>query len=171
MRGDEPVSKIMTKRVLTVDMDRPLSDVQKIFLRVAFHHLVVVEDRKVVGIVSDRDLFKAVSPFAGTMEENNRDRNTLRRHVHQIMTRAVQTASPATTVAEVTRKMIDGKFSCVPVVDENMHCLGVVTLRDVASKVIEKCLCQFEGDEQGDQPIEPTVEGRNVGEGGMADAA
>ncbi|MEC4674950.1 MAG: hypothetical protein VST68_12245 [Nitrospirota bacterium] len=42
---------------------------------------------QLVGVISDRDLFKAVSPFLGTFSETEPDLSTLQKRVHQVMTR------------------------------------------------------------------------------------
>ena len=79
------VSAIMTSRVVTVEMDDSLQVIQDIFRQVKYHHLVVVDEGKIVGIISDRDFFKAISPFVGTLSETNRDQATLEKRAHQIM--------------------------------------------------------------------------------------
>lgn len=126
------VKDIMTRRVLTVDMDRSLSDVRRVFERAPFHHLVVIEDGKLVGLVSDRDVFREISPFAGTPTERSCDAFTLRKHVHQIMTRAPKTCEPTERAADACRRMLDERISCLPVVNERGKCVGIVTIRDVA---------------------------------------
>ena len=48
----------MTKRIVTVGFEDTLSTVKEIFDTVKFHHLLVVEDGELQGIVSDRDLLQ-----------------------------------------------------------------------------------------------------------------
>jgi acetoin utilization protein AcuB len=54
------IEEIMTKKAVTVRMDDSLSHVKDLFETHHFHHLLVVEQHKLVGIVSDRDLLKAI---------------------------------------------------------------------------------------------------------------
>ena len=70
-------------------MDDSLHTIKELFEATGFHHLLVVEGRKLTGIISDRDLLKALSPFIDTISERARDRATLERRAHQIMTRDV----------------------------------------------------------------------------------
>ncbi len=126
------VNDIMTRKVLTVDMDRSLSEVRRVFERAPFHHLVVIEDGKLVGLVSDRDVFREISPFAGTPTERACDAFTLRKHVHQIMTRTPTTCGAKDEAAAVCKRMLDQRVSCMPVVNERGACVGIVTIRDVA---------------------------------------
>ncbi len=53
------IKDIMSVRVVCVEFDDTLATVKHIFDNLKFHHLLVVEDGKLYGIVSDRDLFKA----------------------------------------------------------------------------------------------------------------
>ncbi len=52
------VQDIMSSRVGTVEMDDKLKVVKEIVDTVKFHHLLVVEEGKLFGVVSDRDLLR-----------------------------------------------------------------------------------------------------------------
>ena len=81
------VEGIMTTRLVTVGFDDTLATVKGIFDAVKFRHLLVIEEGELQGVVSDRDLLRAVSPFIGSTVETVRDIATLNKRVHQIMTR------------------------------------------------------------------------------------
>jgi len=138
------VRDIMTKRVLTVDMDRTLKDAQRVFERAPFHHLVVIENSRLVGLISDRDVYREISPFIGTPTERSADRFTLRKHVHQIMTRAPETCGPETTAADACKLMIDKRISSLPVVNDKGQCVGIVTIRDMAGWAMRELTDQSE---------------------------
>ena len=55
--------------------------------RAHFRHLLVLEEGELVGVISDRDLFRAISPYLGSEAEMSRDTETLTKRAHQIMTR------------------------------------------------------------------------------------
>ena len=72
------LGEIMTRQVITIGMDDTIAAIQRIFERVRFHHLIVVsEDDEVVGVISDRDLLKELSPYLNTPSEQSRDLSTL----------------------------------------------------------------------------------------------
>ena len=50
------IRRIMSKSVVTVAMDDPLSRIKETFDRHGFHHLLVVDAGELVGVISDRDL-------------------------------------------------------------------------------------------------------------------
>ncbi len=81
------IEKIMSKTVVTVEMDDSLKVVKDIFDNTNFHHLLVVESGKLFGVISDRDLLKSLSPDIGTVAETSKDTATLNKRAHQIMTR------------------------------------------------------------------------------------
>ena len=87
------LQQIMSTQVVTVAMDAEIETVQKLFERFHFHHLLVLhEDSTLAAVVSDRDLLKAVSPFISTLGERSQDLRTLKKRVHQIMSRTLITA-------------------------------------------------------------------------------
>src|SRR5580693_4168482 len=98
------VGSIMTTRVVSVELDDQLDVIKKIFDTLKFHHLLVVDDAgKLKGVVSDRDLLKALSPHVGTAAENNRDLATLNKRVHQIMSRNLITLPPRASTLEAVK--------------------------------------------------------------------
>lgn len=127
--------EIMTPRVATVAPDDSMEVVRTIFTKARFHHLVVVDGDEVVGIVSDRDLFRALSPFLRTAAEQSRDRATLQRKVHQVMTRRVITAQLDTTVYEAAATMVDKSIRALPIVEDG-KLVGIVSWKDILRRVV-----------------------------------
>ena len=125
------VSAIMTKEVVSVDLDDSLEHLVQIFERNSFHHILVTENGYLSGIVSDRDLLKSVSPFAGSNTETTRDAATLQKRTHQIMTRKPLTLAPDATVTDAVQLISDYNVSCIPIVSESNRPLGVLTWRDI----------------------------------------
>ncbi|MDP1662683.1 MAG: CBS domain-containing protein [Phycisphaerales bacterium] len=129
------VDTVMTTELVTVGPDDTLGEVREVFDTHRFHHLLVVEHFKVVGVISDRDLLKHLSPFVGKLSERAQDAFTLQRKVHQVMSRNVVTIRADTDIAQATRLMLDHGVSCLPVLDERQHPIGVVTWRDLLKAV------------------------------------
>ncbi|QGZ64998.1 CBS domain-containing protein [Paraburkholderia acidisoli] len=125
------VEKFMTRRVVTVGFDDTLETVREIFAKASFHHLLVVEDGKLQGVVSDRDLLRAISPFIDSVVEQARDLGTLNKRVHQIMSRKPITLRPDSTLPEAVALFLDNKISCLPIVDTEFRPVGIVSWRDV----------------------------------------
>jgi acetoin utilization protein AcuB len=126
---------LMSTKVVTVHMDTRVTEIQAILQQQHFHHLPVVEDDKLEGIISDRDLLRLISPFIGKVNEQPRDLDTLNRAAHQIMTRQPITVGPSTPIEKVIDWMLNSDISCLPVVDEERHILGIITWRDILRSV------------------------------------
>jgi acetoin utilization protein AcuB len=123
---------IMTARVVTVEMDDRLEAVKEIFDSMSFHHLLVVDEHKrLSGVVSDRDLLRAISPYVGSAAETARDLATLNKRVHQIMTRRPITLRAQSTVAEAVALLLAHRISCIPIVDDDSKPVGIVSWRDL----------------------------------------
>ncbi|MGQ7848444.1 CBS domain-containing protein [Granulosicoccus sp. 3-233] len=125
------IKEIMTERVVTVEMDDPLSIVKEVFDNCQFHHLLVVNHEILSGVVSDRDLLRVISPYLGTLAENRRDTQTLSQRVHKIMTRKPVTLDVTASVADAIDVFNTERISCIPIVDDAGKPIGIVSWRDV----------------------------------------
>ncbi len=131
------IGRIMTTRVVTIEMDDSLEVVRDLFKKVRIHHLLVVDNQKLVGIISDRDMLKAVSPFVGTMSETTRDRATLNKRAHQIMSHHPVTVRSSCSLQEAAQLMLARGVSCLPVTTMNGEVLGIVTWKDVLRAILD----------------------------------
>jgi len=125
------LAEIMTKHVVTVDPDSTLKQIEALFARYQFHHVVVVEHNRPLGVISDRDLVRARSPYIGTAAEQTRDAVTLHKKAHQIMSRKLITAEPQTLAAEAALVLVRNAIGSLPVLDPCGHLVGIVTWRDL----------------------------------------
>jgi len=125
------VQSIMSRRVVTVELDDKLGAVKEIFDNLHFHHVLVVEDGKLLGVVSDRDLLKALSPNLGTSTESFKDTATLSKRVYQIMSREPITLHPEASVQDAVDVFNSHRISCIPIVDDDDTPVGILSWRDI----------------------------------------
>ncbi len=126
------IRDIMTRHVAAVHMDETLRNIREAFEESKFHHLVVTDKGRIVGVISDRDLLKNVSPFVGnTWMERPQDRNTLTKKAHQVMHRHPVTVREDTTLFDAADLLLRENVTCLPVVNEDHHVIGIVTWRDL----------------------------------------
>ncbi|MBC7773538.1 MAG: CBS domain-containing protein [Pyrinomonadaceae bacterium] len=124
------VASIMTRHVISVSLDTTLRVVRQLFELHRVHHLPVLEHGKLVGIVSDRDMLKAIAPGVDRPSATSHDLATLDKHVHQFMKRGILTARPLMSIAEAGQIMLAQSVSALPVLDEHEHCVGIISSRD-----------------------------------------
>jgi acetoin utilization protein AcuB len=132
MDWTKSIREVMTARVVTVQLDDKLGLVQEIFSTGKFHHLLAVEtDGELLGVVSDGDLFKALSPNIGTPTETFKDAATLNKRVHQIMSRHPVVLHEDATIGDAIELFNTKGISCIPVVNAANHPVGIVSWRDI----------------------------------------
>ena len=132
------IDKIMSAPVISVEMDDSLRTVKEIFDNSQFHHLLVVESDKLFGVISDRDLLKAISPNIGTAAEVNRDLATLNKKVHQIVTRNPVTLGRNAEIDEAIEIFNNHSISCIPVVDLELKPVGIISWRDILKSLARR---------------------------------
>jgi acetoin utilization protein AcuB len=126
------VEKIMSTKVVTIGMDDTVETAKVLFERFHFHHLLVIgEGDRLVGVVSDRDLLKSLSPFISTLIERPQDLRTLKKRIHQIMSYRPITAFRDHTIREAAALMLENGISCLPIVRADRTVEGIVTWKDI----------------------------------------
>ncbi len=126
------VKNLMSKELITLTMDAPLSKAKAVFESHKIHHLLVVDDDDLLaGVITDRDLYKHLSPTVGTSQETHRDITLLQKKLHQIMSRNLITVQAQCSLSEAVLLFYDNHISCLPVVDKNDKPIGIITWRDI----------------------------------------
>ncbi len=132
------VKEIMVKEVATLDVNDELSLANDIMRLGRIRHLPVVDGTRLVGIISERDLFRSsLAQALGYATKDTRDlMKTLR--IKEVMVSGVITIPPDTEVCEATKSMIQEKIGCLPVVD-GTQLVGLITETDVLLQYIKEC--------------------------------
>ena len=125
------VHAIMTRHPAAVPPDATLMEIRGYFSSRGIHHLLVVEGERLVGVISDRDVLQAISPFLDTYAEDYRDAGTLTREAREIMSRDPVTIGPDATVEEAAALLLEYEISCLPVVSRRGSVEGILTSKDV----------------------------------------
>ena len=115
--------------VATIEPNATLSTAVLMLAKRKIGALVVTgADRRVVGIISERDIVR-------TLAENGSQ--ALERAIAEVMTRKVVTCSEGDTVAALMERMTEGKFRHVPVVEQS-RLVGIVSIGDVVRLRVEE---------------------------------
>ncbi|MGJ8693503.1 MAG: CBS domain-containing protein [Thalassotalea sp.] len=122
----------MSKDLITVCLDDDLKKVKTIFEGHNLHHILVIDDDgKLYGVITDRDLYKHLSPAVGTAKETQKDAQLLNKKVNLIMSHEVHTAKADLSVSEAIVLFNDHQLSCLPVVNDDNKPVGIITWRDI----------------------------------------
>jgi len=135
MRADEPLSRIMTETVVVIESDRSVSEALDCFFQYPIHHLPVVRNGRVVGMLSSADLMKLefFLPKATTDRARYLDE---RFTIEQLMGTPVVSLKPHNSLGEAAEKLIESGVHGVPIVDEADRVLGIVTTSDIIRSLL-----------------------------------
>lgn len=125
------VQHIMTTEVVTFFAEQTVPLAEDVMRIHKFRHLPVIDgDRRLVGIVTQRDLLGGqISALTGLSESERRARQD-DLHISALMTRDVWTVTPDALASHAGQTLLDHKFSCLPVVDGDHRLCGILTERD-----------------------------------------
>jgi acetoin utilization protein AcuB len=131
------VSEIMSRGLITVDKNASLRRVRRVLDQHRIRHLLVMDGKRLVGIVTDRDLRRAAPSSKSPLTISEREEFMDELKVVEVMSRKLITASPDTTVREAARVMVSEKIGCLPVVNGN-QLVGIVTETDLLEMLVRE---------------------------------
>ena len=149
----------MTEAVQSVHVHEPVTELLRIFSEHSIHHLPVVDDRGVCGMLSSADLLKLehflpqVGPPGALL--NNRFR------IEQIMRRPVTSIGPDEPISDAVSLMSRHGIHGLPVVDGANRLVGIVTTTDIMAGLLQR-LREVSGD-PADSGVGQTVEPKTAG--------
>ncbi|MGA8843593.1 MAG: CBS domain-containing protein [Nitrososphaeraceae archaeon] len=139
-QGKNKVTDFMTKKVWTVDMDEPIHMVIMMLSNHAISRLVVIQNKRPVGIITNKDLLPVSPLITGKVhkyvKKNNSNRAipSLARSIvlaEDIMTRYLLLVRENSDLADTARIMIRHGISGLPVIDKGEKLTGIITKSDI----------------------------------------
>lgn len=119
-RPDEPVSRLIRRGPVTVDPAATLRELGEVLVREEVGAALVARDGSVVGLVSERDVIRAVADGADVDDDRAED----------VMVFDVVTVDPHELIATAAGRMLDGEIRHL-LVSDGSRSLGVISIRDV----------------------------------------
>lgn len=138
MQASTPIRSIMTRRPETVKPNDRMESVREIFEKRGFHHVPVIENDALVGLVSYTDYLRIIRDLFNdnTSETLDNEKVLNAMLVKDIMTEHVLCVQETDTVETALRIFKTNHFHALPVVDDHKTLVGIVTTYDVL-KVLE----------------------------------
>ncbi len=136
-RATTPISEWMTTNLVTIPLDAPLSEARRRFARAEVHHLPVVADGRLVGMLSSRDLLRAVRRVTrdgADASDAELDRSA---EIADLMSRDLVMLRPSASVDEALELVADGAMHAVLIVDDDRQLVGIATDADLLSYFCE----------------------------------
>ncbi len=130
------VREIMKTEVTTLGRNDTLQLAQDIMTLGRVRHFPVLEDGELVGVMSQRDLYKASLGSVMKYGEKAQREFLDTIAVKEVMKYPPVTIAPQASVQEAARLMLKEKIGCLPVLD-NGELVGIVTETDMLQLVTE----------------------------------
>ncbi|WP_454062120.1 CBS domain-containing protein [Candidatus Nitrospira salsa] len=129
--------QIMSAPVVTLSPTAKLSDAWNIIQGQRFRHVPVLSSQgHLVGILSDRDLFRATIEIDASSEQPGV--NAHNGPIQQLMTRNVLSAGPETEIRAIASILFEERIGAMPIVTETGNVIGILTRSDILRTVINK---------------------------------
>ena len=132
MKGpDSAVEAVMQREVASVRSDERLDFVDDVMALGRVRHMPVVDDGKLVGVVTQRDLLAA--SLSRALDFDAQERRTFLRSVNvgEVMSKKPITVGPHATLREAAQLLLRHKIGCLPVVGPGGEALGLLTETDL----------------------------------------
>lgn len=138
MKNRVPISTIMTKNVIKLNLTDDLTKAESLFKKNKIRHIPVVNGNKIIGMLSFTDLLRisfvdAVDDDAEVVDATVYNLFT----IEQVMAKKLVTVSPETTIREVAEILSTKEFHALPIVEGEML-VGIVTTTDLIKYLIEQ---------------------------------
>jgi CBS domain-containing protein len=126
--GAMQVRRLMSSPARTVSEHDSLREALQTMRNDRLHHLPVVRDGRVVGVLSERDFLVRLHPDSP---------RALTGCVREAMTPAVHAVRPGASLEEAAATLLANEIGCVPVI-EGGTLVGILTTRDVLRHVARR---------------------------------
>ena len=123
------IKNLMSENVITIDKDQNLSDALKLLRKNNVSRLPVTNNKKLVGIISERDIAKKL----GSSKYENMPASRL--HISSVMVKDVITVPQTMKLHEVAKIMLDNGIGSLPVMDEDKM-IGIVSKADFTTLAV-----------------------------------
>ncbi len=138
MKQNEPVSRIMTAELKTIQVGQKLGEARRMLARNPFNHIPVLDGEKLVGMLSSGDVMKL------TYDAGNADPRAIdavldnQFTVAGTMTSEVKTVTPLDPIRHAAKLLADGDFHALAVVEEDDRLVGLVTTTDLIRYLLDQ---------------------------------
>jgi len=131
----KPVSEIMCKDVISCSPDDEVDKIWRLMQTKSFAGLPVTQKKKLVGMITQKDLLENERVFPTFESAKGRFRATSK--VSSVMRTEVLAVEPSTRVIRVAKIMVFSNIGRVPVKDEKDMLVGIVDREDVARLLVK----------------------------------
>lgn len=116
---------IMYKFPKTLPPNASITEAANLMQQNQFHHIPIVENEILTGILSDRNIWEAIA-----------NDQKLSDQVYSIMSKKVISGQEHTPISEIARVMLYENIHCLPIIDSHLRLKGIVTTSDILNFLV-----------------------------------
>jgi len=133
------IREVMTSPVITVDVDADFKEVPQKLIRHHVRHLPVTGgDRKLVGLISQRDLFRIHPPRKTDDGEFVYDEEAMAGIIlKHVMAREPFFMKEDQSIGDAAVQFVEKKYGCIPIVNDDMQITGILTQEDILRVAVQ----------------------------------
>ncbi|MBP1909519.1 CBS domain-containing protein [Methanolobus bombayensis] len=129
--------EIMQKNPIVAGPADRVSHVRRIMLDNNIGRLPIIEGDRLVGMVTEKDIAKAMRSFRDLVEGSKQEARIKNLIVEDIMKMGVKTVYTNDTTSDVAKKMLEENLGGLPVVNLEGHLVGLITRRSIIRGMAE----------------------------------
>ena len=115
-------------RIVTIRLETTVQEAAEILQQEHIGALMIMRDGALIGIMSERDIVRAIPKYGADF---------LSLTVEQLMTRSVVTCGPDARVHQIMKKMTEGHFRHMPVLEDG-KLIGMISIGDVVKTRLDE---------------------------------
>lgn len=124
------IQDVLLPGLKTISSEATMVEAQKILKELNIRHLPVIKDRKIVGMLSEKDVNRAMTMI---LASDNKHETHIQDYkmVSDFMSYPVMTMKQSESVEKLTREMVSLKVSSIIIEDEQGYPVGIMTTEDL----------------------------------------
>jgi CBS domain-containing membrane protein len=134
---DTPILQLIDRDPISLETDRKVSEALRILMSGRIHHLPIVSDRVLVGLLSTVDLLEIKASMSASDDRSSLELIDECYRLENVMKKDIITVSHRATIEDAARQLSAGGFHSLPVVDQSYRLVGMVTTTDLIGHMLE----------------------------------
>ncbi len=138
----DPISKIMSDKLITVSKNDPIFLLGELFNKHRIHHVLVTQSSDLLGMVSKSDFLLFQRGIGNKSSEKKLDELRMKSHlVEEIMTSKLATMQKDEKINVALEIFKENLFHAIPILDQD-ELVGIVTPLDIINRLAEDKLAE-----------------------------
>ena len=143
MLQNRPISEIMTEDVQAVHKEKKLGDVVDILLEYSVHHVPVLDEGRLVGLVSSTDIMEYTMGALSKLTQKSDGSGLKQTKCEDIMQSELVTLSINSSVYQAAEILSRGDIHSIPIINDQQNLLGIVTSTDLINFLMNQLQLDF----------------------------